>query len=79
VADNVFSPLVHEPHDVRSGLSRGFQPLWSERVHSRSQKANHLSLCKRFRLSVASTSAADMCKFITAHLQDGPARQRANS
>jgi len=71
VADNVFSPLGMSHTTFVQPLPADLQPLMSSGYTRASQKAKPFEFVQAFPAGSVSTSAADMCKFITAHLQDG--------
>jgi len=71
VADNIFSPLGMSHTTFVQPLPADLQPLMSGGYTRASQKAKPFEFVQAFPAGSVSTSAADMCKFIIAHLQDG--------
>jgi CubicO group peptidase (beta-lactamase class C family) len=71
VADNIFSPLGMSHTTFVQPLPADLQPLMSSGYTRASQSAKPFEFVQAFPAGSVSTSAADMCKFIIAHLQDG--------
>src|SRR6266446_6743808 len=71
VADNIFSPLGMSHTTFVQPLPANLQPLMSSGYTRASQSAKPFEFVQAFPAGSVSTSAADMCNFIIAHLQDG--------
>src|SRR5690242_3352719 len=71
VADNIYVPLGMSHTTFVQPLPPNLQPLMSNGYTRASQAAKPFEFVQAFPAGSVSTSGADMCNFMIAHLQDG--------
>src|SRR5258708_11398819 len=71
VADNLYSPLGMAHTTFVQPLPPNLLPLMSNGYSRASQSAKPFEFVQSFPAGSVSTSAADMCNFMVAHMQDG--------
>lgn len=71
IADNIFTPLGMNHTTFVQPLPANLLPLMSSGYQRGSKEAKSFEFVQAFAAGSVSTSAADMCNFMLAHLQNG--------